>query len=210
MNRERVQELRDYMAALPADRIIMQDWWRSSECGTVGCIAGYAAFLIPDSEIVDLGEEGSQVFLKDGSSEEIETAAINHLEITAGVANSLFYRDSWPYRLRVQYNSARTALERKRQFWLDWTTCFRQENKMLKPDNLEVVAILLSLSFAKNNLLEAVEGSKAVLEASKVLSVRSSEHLKVAITDMESAILELSLLGRTLYEEVHGKEFPES
>lgn len=73
MNIERLKQLRDFMAALPESRVCMSFYMRdkmhakrdmtapefktkANECGTVGCIAGYATQLAPP-EFYTIGTE---------------------------------------------------------------------------------------------------------------------------------------------------------
>lgn len=72
MNRERVQQLRDHIASLPSEKFIFKRFFDDigadnrwvyegviPECGTVGCIAGYALTLFRD--FVNMGRAHGQM-----------------------------------------------------------------------------------------------------------------------------------------------------
>jgi len=45
INRERIRELRDHIADLPADKLNMRTWSRNHSCDTAACIGGWAERL---------------------------------------------------------------------------------------------------------------------------------------------------------------------
>lgn len=46
--RNRVIQLRDFLAVLDPNHFDMHDWEQSAPCGTVACIAGWQGFLLKD------------------------------------------------------------------------------------------------------------------------------------------------------------------
>lgn len=77
-------------------------------CGTLGCIAGWAALL--DSGGADNLNKAKDAIR--GKGESVAKVAKKALELGVGQANRLFYLPGWPRHFHHSYVSAKTPKER--------------------------------------------------------------------------------------------------
>lgn len=89
LNKENIGVLINHLKELPPENFDMADWIVERSCGTVACIAGYAALLRAEEDPA-LTVRGSQVYFGEDRFRSVPAYAADWLGLPRSSASALF------------------------------------------------------------------------------------------------------------------------